>query len=213
MVATKTTVLTIDRGGAKGFYVFWSTDGGRTWLTDLRRALRSEKELVRYHKAIAEKYPDSKFERIENPDGNIPKAYWKDGVGTPNTIVDRVMMRRFKSEQVHPKRPAAPSLIASAGPAFQWKQGDVEGVEVRRGFNFRSLSVRIEGDRPTVKTLQEWQRFIKNLTAIQKAVEKFEAFVDDAHHYRTKLEQAVKVVSKEFEDKILKEAEKRLRTQ
>lgn len=213
MVKDKTMVLTIARGGPRGFYVFWSTDSGGTWLTDQKRALRSEKELQRYHKYLAEKLPDAEFKRVDNPEGSIPKEYWKGEVGKPMTVVDRVMMRRFTSDRLHPKRQAAPSPMASAGPAFEWKSGQLEGVEVRRGFNFRSLSLRIEGDRPTVKTLQEWQRFIKHLPLIQKAVEKFEAFVGDSQEYRAKLEKLVDQMEKANREKLVKEAEKRLRSQ
>jgi hypothetical protein len=214
MVKAKTTVLTVDRGGPRGFYVFWSTDGGVTWLTNLRRALRSEKQLGRYHKALAEEFPNASFERIQNPEGNIPKQFWQDGiVGTPKTVVDRVMMRRFASEKLQPKKSVAPSPLASSGPAFELKQGEVEGIEVRRGFNFRSLSVRIPGDRPTVKTLQEWQRFIKHLPAIQRIVEKFGEFVENSVEYRAKLEKVLKEVEKEYKEKMIREAEKRLKAE
>lgn len=214
MLKAKTTVLSIDRGAPRGFYVFWTTDGGSTWLTSKKRALRSERELTRYHKVLAERWPDVKFERVQNPDGTIPKAYWKDGeVGTPLTVVEGVALRGMKSEP-EPKRPPATPQFADLGPVFEWKSGSMVGVEVRRNFNFRSLSVRIEGDRPTVKTLQEWQRFILHLDEVKEAVTRFSAFVEESKELKVKAAEVMKEVEQQFfeknRDKIQQEFERKL---
>lgn len=215
MVLNKTTVLTIDRGAPRGFYVFWTTDGGVTWLTSKKRALRSERELTKYLKFLSEKWQDAKFERVQNVAGTIPDSYWKDGkAGSILTVVDGAAFRGMKSDPTEPKERPEPAAFADLGPPFQWKHGEVEGIEVRRNFNFRSLSIRIEGDRPTVKTLQEWQRFIKHLAPIQHAVEKFESFVSESKELKARAVAALEEVEAQFlqdnRQKILSEVEKRL---
>jgi hypothetical protein len=200
-------IVVVSMGGTRGFRVYWTKDGNM-WFLEHTSTTRTKSQVETTVERLKKMLPDVEVSATENKRGMLPEELL-----TSSTAIMRVggmeqlpkmsrKARRRIQRAALPREPRVPSLVVDT-PGRHYDVGAVKAVEVRKGTNLLSLSIRLGDDRPTVKTAPEWKRFMEKYDDVKNAVTQWVQDVERNEADRTM----------DFEKRVQEEVERRLKEQ
>lgn len=198
-----TKIVVVSMGGTRGFRVYWTKDGGNMWFLERTSSTRTKAQVEEAVSRLRKALPEAEVVATESKRGMLP-----ENMMTANTSIMRVggierIPKMSKRELKRAVRQVSIQRTATETPGRHYDVGAIKAVEVRKGTNLLSLSIRLGDDRPTVKTAPEWKRFMEKYDDIKSAVTQWTTDVE-----RNETDRNL-----DFEKRVNAEVERRLKEQ
>lgn len=194
-------IVVVSMGGTRGFRVYWTKDGGNMWFLERTSSTRTKSQVEDAVTRLRKTLVNAEVSATESKRGVLPETMLQEGSSIMRVgAFERApyaSKRVRKSVQRVAMRRTTP--VESVGRHYD--VGPVKAVEVRKGTNLLSLSIRLGDDRPTVKTVPEWKRFMEKYEDVKNAVTQWVTDVERNEKDRTP----------DFEKRVQEEVERRLK--
>jgi hypothetical protein len=199
----QTKIVVVSMGGTRGFRVYWTKDNGLMWFLERTSSTRTKAQVEEIVARLKKAMPDAEISASESKRGNLPENLMVEGMSIMRVGGMEPMPKVGRKTRRRIQRVAIERTPGVEVPGRHYDVGTIKAVEVRKGTNLLSLSIRLGDDRPTVKTAPEWKRFMEKYDDVKSAVTQW---VQDVE--RNEMDRNL-----DFESRVRLEVERRIKEQ